>query len=39
VTDEQGSLPAEQAGINQNYHAAKFLNFAFQPLKEFLEVA
>jgi len=31
-TDEQGSM-------DQNYHAAKFLNFVVQPLKGFLEVA
>jgi len=31
-TDEQGS-------INQNYHVAKFLNFAIQTLKGLLEVA
>ena len=32
VTDEQGS-------INQNYQAAKFINFAIQILKGLLEVA
>jgi hypothetical protein len=28
-----------QADINKNYHAAKFINFVFRPLKGFLEIA